>query len=243
MKLVLLADIHANLTALEAVLAHADAHYGAAAIAHLGDAVDYGMRPNETLARLAGLGGRIVVNLAGNHERAWTGRDVERFSSPRGAAACRHTQQVLGPEAAAYIRTALAFDPQDQELAGRRCLFVHGDLADPFWGKMPAAEMARPAYTAYDYVVCGHTHVSMLWTEFRREDSPRARRGKTRTVFINPGSVGQPRNHNPAAQYAVLDLAAGAVHFHAVPYAVAAEQALYRGEIDPFYGERLALGV
>ena len=244
MKLILFSDIHANLTAFEAVLMHAGANYGESApIAHLGDAVDYGMRPNEVVDRLGRLGERIIVNLAGNHELTLMGLDLERFSSARGTGACRYTQKVLGQAGADYIRTAMVFAPHESRFAGYRLLFVHGDLSDPFWGKMPATEMGRNVYAGYDVVVCGHTHVPFLKEEFRPDDSPRARRGTSRTIFINPGSVGQPRNHNPAAQYAVLDLENGAVHFNAVPYDVAQETRLYRGEVNSFYGERLVLGI
>ena len=63
-----------------------------------------------------------------------------------------------------------------------------------------------------------------------------------KVVFINPGSVGQPRNHNPKAQYAILDTEKG-VSLISVPYDVKFEQSLYNDQVDPFYSERLTNGV
>jgi len=243
-KLMLVSDIHANLTALDAILDHAEKHYGNdCPIVQLGDVIDYGMRPNETLAKIDELGARIIVNLAGNHERAVLGFDMDRFSSPRGADACRYTRSILEPGWFDYIEKAMASTPFEMKLAERRVLFVHGDLSDPFWGGMPASEMGRQVYRDYDYVICGHTHRPFLEEQFYPGDSPRSLHAKTKTVFINPGSVGQPRNHNPASQYAVLDLGAGAVHFNAVPYDIEAETALFKGEVHPFYAERLKNGI
>ena len=244
MKLLVLSDIHANLTALEAVLAHAAANYGSDfPIAHLGDAIDYGMRPNETLGRLAELSGRMVVNLAGNHERAALGLDAERFSSGRGVAASKYTGSILEPRWFEYLEAEMSSSPMEMDLAGRRILFVHGNLEDPFWGKMTAPQMAREAYRGYDYVICGHTHLPFLSEAYADRERAQVGRDKVKTTFINYGSVGQPRNWNPAAQYGFLDLATGAVHFNAVPYDVQAEEALFSGEVDPFYAERLKTGV
>ncbi len=244
MKLLLVSDIHANLTSFDTVMTHAENIYGGdLPIAHLGDVVNYGMRPNETLERLSALNTRMIVNLAGNHERAVLGLDIERFSSSRGADACRYTQSILDRVWFNYIRSEMIFGPHEMNIAGRRVLFVHGDLADPFWGKMPASEMMRGVYRDYDCVICGHTHVPLLKEEFYSDDSPKGRRGKTKTTFINPGSVGQPRNHNPACQYAILDFDNGTVHFNAVPYNIRAETVRYKGEVHPFYAERLEIGV
>ena len=67
-------------------------------------------------------------------------------------------------------------------------------------------------------------------------------RNRKRTLFINPGSVGQPRNHVPRAHYAVLDPACG-VHLVSCGYDIACEQGLYDGSVDFFYRDRLAKGV
>ena len=61
------------------------------------------------------------------------------------------------------------------------------------------------------------------------------KRFKKKTVFLNPGSVGQPRNHNSAAQFAILDSETEEIHFVKVEYDIEKEQSLYNGEIDDFY--------
>ena len=244
MKILIVSDIHANLTAFDTVMAHAEKIYGGnIPIAHLGDVVNYGMRPNETMSRLSALDARMIVNLAGNHERGVLGMDMERFSSSRGADACRYTQSILDRMWFDYIHAAMISTPHEMNLAGHRVLFVHGDLNDPYWGGMQESEMVRGVYRDYDYVICGHTHVPFLKEKFYSDDSPKGRRGKTKTTFINPGSVGQPRNHNPASQYAILDLESGTVHFNAVNYNIGAETALYKGEVHLFYCDRLTIGV
>lgn len=243
MKILLLSDIHANLSAFDAVLSHAERTYGPLSIAHLGDAVDYGMRPNETLERLHTIASRLVVNMAGNHERAVLGLDMERFSSARGKSACQFTRSILHRDWLSYIQSAMNPAPQVMSIEGHRVLFVHGDLSDPFWGGMPSTEMVRGRYREYEYVICGHTHLPVLREVFYPDDSRQGRRGEKKTIFINPGSVGQPRNHNPHSQYAVVDFGTSTVHFNAVPYDVAAEKNLYNGEVHPFYAERLGIGV
>jgi len=243
-KLLILADIHANVTAFDAVMSQADKTYGAdLSIVHLGDAIDYGMRPNETLERLNKLKGRMIVNLVGNHERAILGLDMDRFSSPRGAEACEFTRRILEPKWLDVFSSVMTSGPLTVEIGGRRILFVHGDHRDPFWGHMTGAEMAREVYREIDFVISGHTHIPVLKELFYPDQSANARRGKKKTVFINPGSVGQPRNHNAAAQYGVLDVATGSVCFGAVLYDTQKEMILYKGEIDPFYRDRLPIGV
>ena len=68
-------------------------------------------------------------------------------------------------------------------------------------------------------------------------------RNKKRTIFINPGSVGQPRNHNPYAQYGILDLTTGNYEHRSVWYDVEEEQKLFSDSVDSFYKTRLTLGI
>ena len=71
----------------------------------------------------------------------------------------------------------------------------------------------------------------------------KAFRNEKKTIFANPGSVGQPRNHNPKAQYLYMDLEAMTFTFQTVDYDIKTEQNLYPTEIDSFYKERLSIGV
>ena len=245
MKIILISDIHANLTALEAILAHASAHYGEETpIAQLGDLINYGMRPNETLEKIDSLKSRLLVHLAGNHEMASLGLGVERFKSPRGRQSLEYTLSILDKKWLHYFKTQMASGPFVLEVKNRKLLFVHGNLSDPLWGGMTFSEMSNEAYCDYDYVISGHSHrPKMMEIYFSNTQSPKARRGQSKTIFINPGSVGQPRNHNTSAQYGVLDLDSGSTQFNAVAYNIEKETSLYKGEIDNFYCERLRKGV
>lgn len=243
MFVMVLADIHANLTALKAVFEHAQKQYGELPIIHLGDIVDYGMRPNECMELLYSEQDRLLVNLAGNHEEALFGRGIERFSSERGKQASTYTTSILLDAWREYIKTNFTPHPQELNIAGMKILCVHGDLHDYHWGGMSYTESQKHDYKEYDFVLSGHSHIRFLRELFYTDDSLVARRGKKNTIFINPGSVGQPRNHNPAAQYAVVDFSQGEVCFHAVEYAVELERALYGGQVDDFYRDRLSDGI
>jgi predicted phosphodiesterase len=246
MKIAILSDIHANYGALAAVLDHAAATHGDdLRFLQLGDLVNYGPRPNEVVERIRALAaaGRLLVNLAGNHEAALDGRGLERFSSERGRATLRQTAAWLTPESAEFLRTGLSFEPVALAIEGRWVLCVHGSLADPFWGELRPPTTAAPAYRPYDVVFCGHTHRPVLWEEFF-PDERSVRRGQKKTVFLNPGSIGQPRNHDVRAQYAVWDPAGDdGWQFHQVSYDVAAEQELFPAQVHEFYRQRLAAGV
>lgn len=242
MQLLVLSDIHGNLTALDAVLADAQRRFAPDAVALLGDSIDYGQRSNEVVARLAELRLPVACSVWGNHEDAIMNQRFDRFSSQRGAACAQHTAAQLSKEARAWIRRQA--DSAGQQEIGwddRRILAVHGSIGDPLWGTIAPAMADFGAYKDYDMVLSGHSHVPHSFTAFvPDEGSPL--RGKKAIRFLNPGSVGQPRNHDPRASYALWDTDEG-IFLNAVPYDVAREQALFDGSIDAFYRDRLAVGV
>lgn len=244
MKLLVLSDIHANLTALQAVFSFVDKQYGLIPTAVLGDNIDYGMRPNDVLDMLLEKHNQIIVNLSGNHEQAILGKGVNRFSTQRGEQASRYTSTILKDEWKRYFQENLSDSPVEMELEGLKFLFVHGDLSDLYWGKMSQAESMNEHYKGFDYVFSGHTHIQFLREEFYADESLGNLRGRKKTVFINPGAVGQPRNHNPRAQFVVLDIGTRSVCFHALDYDIEHELLLYNDDkIDYFYGERLKFGI
>ena len=236
-------DIHGNLTALLEVLRDAE-RYKIDGVLLLGDLIDYGMRSNETVACLAAWleGKNIVCNLWGNHERAILTGDFTRFSSPRGADSARYTASRLSEASKTYLTNALSHEGfREFELEGKRCLAIHGSLEDPYW-KSVFPDNVRGDYSRYDVVFSGHSHFSHTFRKFYPCDNPETR-NQHAVCFINPGSVGQPRNHLPHAQYAVLDCDTMGVAMRSVPYNVGAEMALYHGEVDFFYRNRLKNGV
>ena len=235
MKVCVLSDIHANLTALRAVVAHCREKHGELPIIHLGDVIDYCMRPNETIRELRQLQPRMLANIRGNHEMAFFGVEAERFSSPRGRAANEFTKQMIGADCLSFIER-MTIGVKELTLDGRRIMCVHGDASDLYWGKMKCEEMSGTAYVGMDFVLSGHTHVPHLKYVCDKNTG-------RRTVFVNPGSVGQPRNCNPHAQYAVVDLESAAVSFESVAYDVKFEQSLFTEALHPYYRDRLERGI
>lgn len=241
MQILILSDIHGNLTALNAVLADVQERFSPDMLALLGDLIDYGPRSNAVLDVIRQIPLPLCCNLWGNHEQAIMTETYTRFSSPRGAVSAQYTRQQLSAESLDYLRQM-----PDQSgtceftAADMKMLAVHGSLADPFW-RAVTPDQVTDAYQPYDYVLSGHNHCAHAFPFFYPAEDP-AMRNRKRTFFINPGSVGQPRNHDPRAQYAVLDTERG-VSLCAVCYDIAAEQQLYTDATDPFYRDRLTKGV
>lgn len=243
MKLILLSDIHANLSALDAVVNDFSNKYSPNGIVLLGDIINYGMRPKEVIERLESLEIPIWANIYGNHEKALLDGDTSHFSTERGKRLLDYTRSILSGKAIDYIENNC--NPKgysELEINGKKVLAVHGSLSDPYWGKMTDGEMSDIIYSQYDYVFAGHSHIPHFIEKFYRCDNPEYR-NKKRTVFINPGSVGQPRNHIPKAQYAYIDLNEETVHFNSVRYDIKKEQSLYPENLDGFYSKRLENGI
>ena len=242
-KIVVISDIHANLSALNAVVNDIHKHYHPEGIALLGDVINYGMRPNEVIEVINNFDIPIICNLMGNHEKAILCNQSEHFSSDRGRASLEYTKDILNSHSLHYIQNNMASEGKlDMFLNGKKILFIHGDIDDSYWGKLSVEKTRDSRYSIYDYVISGHTHMPHYVETFFPDNNP-AMRDKKKTIFLNPGSVGQPRNHNSLAQYLYLDISSQIVHHNAVPYDIAKEQELYPNSIDIFYRDRLLTGV
>ena len=222
MTVALLSDVHANLVALEAVLS---ALPPVDAIWVLGDTVGYGPDPADTLALLRERGALIV---AGNHDRAVaTGEGLELFNPLARAAAQRHRSWLTPAD-----RDGLGALPLTLAVDGYT--LCHGSPRDPLWEYVFDARTAAGAMAATAVARCcvGHTHVP---ARFVTGD------GK---IMVNPGSVGQPRDGDPRASYALLDPATASVRFQRVGYDVGETQRRMRarGLPEPL-AERLEVGV
>ena len=243
MRLVLLSDIHANVTALRAVLDDVKRRGDYDAFALLGDLVNYGPRPNEVIGIVRQEVKPLVVNLWGNHEYSIFGGSLERFATDRGRSVLTYTNSILSEESRTYLEQALVNEGYHQStMDGLRILFMHGNLDDPYWGKFGIDKMNDERYSEYDYVISGHSHVPHYVEHFFPSEN-KEYRNKKRTIFINPGSVGQPRNHNPYAQYGILDTKFGCYAHRCVAYDIEKEQELFSEKVDKFYKERIKLGV
>jgi len=153
-----------------------------------------------------------------------------------------YTRNHLTQTSIDYINNVMQEPRQELDIDGYKVLLLHGDIDDPYWGKLSPAKIQDEKYQEYDYVLSGHIHQPFKIDAYFKADNPLMRNQK-RTTFINPGSVGQPRNQNPYAQYVYLDFETGETHFNTVPYDVEEEQKLFPEEIDKFYSERLKYGI
>ena len=245
MRIAILADIHANLRALDACLEHAT-RQGAQKLVFLGDFVGYGAEPSETMVRVMAEAARGAIAIAGNHDQAVALKAESMTADAEDVMAWTRGQ--LGPAAREFLASLpLRFEDETR-------LYVHASPQTyPAWiyvNDGPAAKRALEASRAQT-VFCGHTHVPALHgitatgqlVSFQPIPSvpiplPRHRR------WLNViGAVGQSRNGDPAAAYALLDTARSEIIHHRVPYdSDAAALAVLRAGLPPALAERLRKG-
>lgn len=246
MRIAIIADVHSNLAALEAVLRHVQAQGASAGLWCLGDMVGYGPQPKECLRRLQEAGARMLV---GNHDLAAVGQlSVEDFN-PDAATAALWTGRQLAQEE----RQLIAELPQVIE-EGEFTL-VHGTLRWPIWEYLYSydAALGHLQRQRSSFGLVGHTHVPMLVLEgpqfangcelYYLEDGTVVELSPGRRLVINPGGVGQPRDGDPRASYAVYDSEMATITIHRVDYDVAATQTLMAAAGLPrWLMERLSIG-
>ena len=181
MRVAVISDVHSNLQALEAVLAHADGE-GFDELWCLGDIVGYGGRPSECLAIVHE---GTAICLGGNHDLVVSGvLDIDQFTSDAGVAA-RWTRSVLTPD---ELEVLANLHPTGERSG---VSLFHGSIRDPVWEYVLTADVAEAALKAQttDLALVGHSHVQ-LGTRARRV-RPRGRQGRARPG----GSAG----HQPEA--------------------------------------------
>lgn len=244
-KIIILSDIHGNLSALNAVMRDVESKdYRPDALVILGDNINYGMRSNEVISTLKGISNKykVIINLYGNHEKAIMDGDTTHFSTERGKKILDFTRNILTEDSIRYIVQLTEEGTKDLMICNKRFLFVHGNISDPYWGKLNCETLNDYRYSSYDYVISGHTHIPQMTEHFFTMENPEYR-NKKRTIFLNPGSVGQPRNHNPRAQYLYMEICAEIFHFNSVCYDIESERVLFNNEVDRFYSDRLINGI
>lgn len=245
-KYLILSDIHGNVSALNAVIEDCK-NETFKGVFLLGDLIDYGMRSNEIIRMLIGFESsiwekKIIVNLWGNHEKIVVEKNYELLSTNRGRVMAQYTEKRLSQETKKYIHSKMNKEGVKEVTIDKlKILTIHGSLDDCYW-KAITPDNQRGEYRNYDIVLSGHSHCSHAFTHFYTVNDPDYR-DKKAVLFINPGSVGQPRNQNPCAQYAVLSLPNKRTELRAVEYNIKYEQSLFPEEIDLFYKERLTKGV
>lgn len=221
MRILVISDIHSNLAALEAVLADAPRHD---IIWSLGDVVGYGPQPNECINLLLE---HKHQHIAGNHD--WGALDkisLESFVVPARKAAL-WTRDRLTPESWAYLeRAPLTYTEQDVTLA-------HGSPGDPIWEYIVHSDTARENLARFQTSLClvGHSHIPVVFQQAAPEAPVSVMRPSGEALsltcgryIINPGSVGQPRDGDPRAAYALLDTDAKTIQHFRIAYDIRATQ-------------------
>lgn len=241
-KYAILSDIHGNLFALKEVMIDLNGQ-NIESIILLGDLIDYGMQSNEVVEFIEdSLSSKIICNIWGNHEKAILTKNFNHFSSQRGVDCAKFTASQLSEESRNYLNNNLIHDGKCEfDLDGKRVLAIHGSLTDSYW-KAIFPDNLNGNYLDYDIVMSGHSHYPHVFQKFYEVDNPDMRNKKT-VLFINPGSVGQPRNHNPHAQYAILDTETMGVELRSVKYPINEAMDLYDDNVDEFYQIRLKNGI
>jgi putative phosphoesterase len=230
MKIVVLSDVHSNLDALRAVIKNFPKYHE---LWCLGDIVGYGPQPNEVIEVLQGL--RPTIVLMGNHDQAVVTGNVEGFS-PHAAKAVKWTREVIGVENRRYLATLKSSARAERE--GKAIALYHGSPRDPLT-EYVFPDMGKVAGHGFvvmagaKILLLGHTHVPML---FRFNGN----------LLANPGSVGQPRDGDPRASFALLTIAQDQVAFEVqrVEYdmGIVADRIIKSG-LPGFLAERLYMGV
>ena len=254
MRLLLISDLHANLEAFEAVMAAAPEYD---AVANLGDLVGYNASPNEVCERALALGGLVV---RGNHDRACSGlTDLSDFN-PVAAISARWTQTNLKADYLQWLRNLPQGPVRQEGLPGVE--FVHGapEDEDEYLLNAFSAEESFHTPGQADIIFFGHTHLQGGFVDERdkvrqfapayesAEGAVQAEMGllpNTR-YLINPGSVGQPRDGDWRAAFALYEKqedSPGRVHFYRVPYDIdRAQEHVLAANLPPRLAMRLRLG-
>ncbi|HNB41058.1 MAG TPA: metallophosphoesterase family protein [Anaerolineales bacterium] len=204
MRILVVSDIHANFVAFEAVLKDAGSFD---TVWCLGDVVGYGPQPNECVEQLREL---HPVCLAGNHDLAVTGQVALWDFTKDAQEVIFWTRHWLTQENMEWL-TTLSSTPQVEH----GITIVHASLRDPVWEYITNASLVKDNIQFAQTPIClhGHTHLATLfrkkWDEYRiLEEYPRLNtpiKLIPDQMFINPGSVGQPRDEDPRAAYALID--------------------------------------
>ncbi len=243
MRFAVIADIHANLEALKAVLERIET-LGADEIVCLGDIVGYNANPNECLDIVRNRG---VMSVLGNHDACASGLEEPVGFNPEARRAVLWTRSTLSGENRLFLRSL------PRELRMGDFLLFHGSihdtdryilyLSDAAENFALLAEMGKSLRIGF----FGHTHlkVALLYHrgEVAAEPSPGLQLTEKNLYLINPGSVGQPRDGDWRASFLLYDTDKGRVTFSRVEYDIrACQDKILQSGLPSQLAERLASG-
>jgi predicted phosphodiesterase len=246
MRILILSDIHANLTALEAALAAAEGKWDMAVC--LGDVVGYGPDPAQVTSKIRSVSTHTI---RGNHDKAVAGLMTTEDFNPVAKAAVDWTRSQLSLESLEW----LAGLPQGP-LKADGVVLVHGAFQDEDeYVFTPTQALEGLLDSTADITFFGHTHhqggfsyrdsnLEVLQLRPRPSEPFAALRIEPeRRYLLNPGSVGQPRDGDARASFAIADLDHHTVEFWRVPYDIGAVQARMRtANLPEPLVQRLVLG-
>ncbi len=225
MRYAIIADIHANLAAFTAVLDDIKRGGGVEEVWCLGDVVGYGPDPHQCLELLCHYN---HVCVAGNHDWAAIGKlDTSDFN-PDAAAACRWTAQQLSPEDIHYLESLPPVVHRDD------FTLVHGSPREPIWEYLVSINSAKENFGYFQSQFClvGHSHVPLIFEcsetgtcSLSQFPADAALTLAENRLIINPGGVGQPRDGDPRASYAIYDSEAKSISYYRIPYDIGVTQA------------------
>ncbi len=241
MQTLIISDIHANLTALEAVLSDAGE---VDSVWCLGDLVGYGPDPNECIRRIKQLPN--LVCLMGNHDAAVLDQiDTESFN-PEARQAIIWTQNVLSFENKKFLKNL----PEKTQLD--QVTLVHGSPRQPVWEYLLDTYTATRSFNYFDSEYCfvGHTHLPFI---FQLDDNkgsaqltiptPNEKIELTPRAILNAGSVGQPRDRDARAAYAIYNSDGHTWHYRRVSYEIAdVQKRMEKAGLPLRHIQRLASG-
>ena len=222
MRILVISDIHANLTALDSVLAAAGE---IKSVWCLGDVVGYGPDPNECISRVRELPGLVCI--LGNHDAAALNLIDTSSFNPDARIAIRWTQDALTSESVAFLRDL----PEKQKI--HQVTLSHGSPRHPVWEYLLDAGTALINFDYFDtdYCFVGHTHLPVIY--HLRDGSqavslnlpqPNTKRELLPRTIVNPGSVGQPRDRDPRASFAIFTPEQNSWEYYRIMYDINAVQ-------------------
>lgn len=236
MKVAVISDIHANWPALKAVL---DDLPSVDEVVCLGDIVGYGGEPVRCLDRIRSEG---WPTLCGNHDKACVDSDVLDWFNDDAAHSIRWTIDQLGPDRMDWLTNL----PEERD--HDEALLVHASPRSPLYEYVLDVHTATANLRVLGDRLCfhGHTHVPGVFRFIGSRVEHEYQLGTAWIVqpaLVNPGSVGQPRDHNPDASYGVWDTATASFEFRRVPYdREAAQRAIIEAGLPARFAHRLDSG-
>ena len=246
MRYLILSDMHANWSAFEAVLRRARRKRFDAVLV-LGDLVGYGAAPNQVVEAVRKLGPRLFT-VRGNHDKVVSGIDSGANFNQTALTAAQWTTTRLTPANLRYVRDL----PQGPIQIEPGMAICHGSPLDEdtyVFSDVDAWEIFSNFPVPVTFF--GHTHIPSLFSLEGRVLGVRALRGRTGTLYlqpggrylVNPGSIGQPRDRDPRASYMTYDSERRIVRWHRVEYPIEeAQRRIRKAGLPGSLADRLALG-